>query len=91
MTWFRKILFAAVLMAFAPAQLFACAACGSSNAQIHSPLTDGMNMGILTLMGVLLTMLSVFLVGIIHLIRKSEALNAAAENAIASAAKSPQV
>ena len=79
------------LAAFSPVKMFACAACGSGNSQIQSPLVDGMNLGILTLLGVLATVLSLCFFGLIHLIRKSEALNAAAENAAAAAAaKSPQ-
>jgi hypothetical protein len=68
------------LAALAPAKTFACAACGSANPDAeHSPMADGMNLGILTLLGVLLTVLSVSLFGLVHLIRKSEAINAAAE------------
>jgi threonine/homoserine/homoserine lactone efflux protein len=73
-----KIFFA--FAAFAPVKIFACAACGSANPNAeHSSMADGMNLGILTLLGVLLTVLSVCLFGLVHLIRKSEALNAAAE------------
>jgi hypothetical protein len=73
-----KISFA--LAALAPANIFACAACGSANPNAeHSSMADGLNLGILTLLGVLLTVLSVCLFGLVHLIRKSEALNAAAE------------
>jgi hypothetical protein len=59
--------------------MFACAACGSSNSQINSPLVDGMNLGILTLLVVLGTVLAAALTLLIYFIRKSEALNAAAE------------
>ncbi|MFZ0829137.1 MAG: hypothetical protein WAO02_17125 [Verrucomicrobiia bacterium] len=69
----RKILLAALLAAGAPSPLFACAACGSSNSQIQSPLVDGMNLGILTLLGVLLTVLTCALVFFVHIIRKDEA------------------
>jgi threonine/homoserine/homoserine lactone efflux protein len=76
---FRTFLFL-TLAAFAPANVFACAACGSANPNAeHSSMADGMNLGILTLLGVLLTVLSVCLFGLVHLIRKSEAFNAAAE------------
>jgi hypothetical protein len=76
---FRTILFLA-LAALAPAKTFACAACGSANPNAeHSSMADGMNLGILTLLCVLLTVLSVCLFGLVHLIRKSEAMNAAAE------------
>jgi len=75
---FRKILFF-MLVAFSPAKMFACAACGSSNSQINSPLVDGMNLGILTLLVVLGTVLAAALTLLIYFIRKSEALNADAE------------
>ena len=46
---------AAALAAFAPSPLFACAACyGKSD----SPLASGMNWGIFTLMGVIVTVLA---------------------------------
>jgi hypothetical protein len=76
---FRTLLYLA-LAALAPAKTIACAACGSANPNAeHSSMADGMNLGILTLLGVVLTVLSVCLIGLVHLIRKSEALNAAAE------------
>ena len=65
---------------FLPAKIFACAACGSANGQIDSPLADGMNLGILTLMVFIVTVLAGFLAFFIHIIRKSEALAAAAEH-----------
>ena len=79
MKLFRAILFFAPA-AFAPANAAACAACGSGNSQIiASPMVDGMNLGILTLGAVLLTVLTTALACLIYFIRKSEALNAAAE------------
>ena len=68
-----KLLLAAWFAAGAPSPLFACAACGSSNNQIQSPLADGMNLGILTLLGVLLTVLTCALVLFVHILRKDEA------------------
>jgi len=73
---FRKILFFA-FAAFTPAKMFACAACGSSNGQINSPLVDGMNLGILTLLCALGTVLASALTLLIYFIRKSEAVEAA--------------
>ena len=70
-----KILFA--LAVFAPAKVLACAACYGGN--IDSPMTDGMNWGILTLLCVLGAVLATALTLLIYFIRKSEALNAAAE------------
>ena len=68
------------LAAFAPAPLFACAACGSANPDAeHSTLADGMNLAILTLGAIMLPVLGGFLAFLIHTIRKSEALTAAAE------------
>jgi hypothetical protein len=76
---FRKILIF-TLAAFLPAKVFACAACGSGSTQmIDSPMVDGMNLGILTLLVVLGTVLAAALTLLIYFIRKSEALNAAAE------------
>lgn len=63
-------------LAFAPVSLFACAACGSANPNApRSPLADGMNVGILTLLGVLVPVLGCFAFGIIHMINKDEAAN----------------
>jgi len=74
---FCKILFFASA-AFAPAKVFACAACGSGSTQmIDSPMIDGMNLGILTLFGVLGIVLSTALTLLIYFIRKSEAVEAA--------------
>ena len=81
MKLFRKILWLVALAALSPSQLFACAACGSENAQINSTLASGMNLGILTLFVVVAAVLGTFLVFLIHIIRKSEAMNAAAEKA----------
>jgi len=72
---FRKTIFA--LATFAPAKIFACAACFGGN--IDSPMADGMNWAILTLGAVLTTVLGAFLTFLIYAIRKSEALTAAAE------------
>ena len=62
---FRTILFL-VLVALAPAKTFACAACyGKSD----SPLASGMNAGIFTLLGVVLTVLACFALFFVHVIR----------------------
>ena len=73
----RKLLLAALFVALVPAKLFACAACYGGN--IDSPMTEGMNWGILTLLGVIVPVLGAFLTFLIYAIRKSEALTAAAE------------
>jgi hypothetical protein len=68
----KKISFGA--LALAPSSLFACAACGSANDEMAaSPLTNGMNVGILTLLGVLVPVLGCFAFGIIHMINKDGA------------------
>jgi hypothetical protein len=72
-----KIILILALISAAPAKLLACAACYGGN--IDAPMTNGMNWGIFTLMAVIGTVLAVFLTFLIHIIRKSEALNAAAE------------
>lgn len=65
-----RILLAALLAAGAPSPLFACAACYGGN--IDSPMAEGMNWGILTC-GVVLTVLTCFLVLFVHILRKDEA------------------
>jgi len=72
----RKIILP-LLVAFAPAKVFACAACYGGS--IDSPMTDGMNWGILTLLAVLGVVLATALTLLIYFIRKSEALNAIAQ------------
>ena len=65
---FRTILFAAA--ALAPSPLFACAACyGKSD----SPLASGMNWGIFTLMGVILTVLTCITLFFVHVVRGEKA------------------
>jgi heme/copper-type cytochrome/quinol oxidase subunit 2 len=75
-----KLFFAAAaLPAFAPSPLFACAACyGKSD----SALASGMNWGIFTLMGVIVTVLASIAGFFVYIIRKEAALaaKAAAEN-----------
>jgi hypothetical protein len=84
---FRAILFFAIA-ALAPSKVFACAACGSANSQIiDSPMVDGMNLGILTLGAVLLTVLGAALTLLIYFIRKSEALEVAAQKNSLAATK----
>ena len=78
---FLKIIFvaAAAIAAFAPSPLLACAACyGKSD----SPLAQGMNWGIFTLMGVIGTVLVSIAAFFVFIIRREAALaaKAAAEN-----------
>jgi heme/copper-type cytochrome/quinol oxidase subunit 2 len=68
----RKLLLALLLAGAAPSPLFACAACYGKT---DSPLATGMNYGILTLLGVVLSVLSVFVVCFVHIVRKSEAMH----------------
>jgi hypothetical protein len=65
--------------ALMPADTLACATCYGGN--IQTPMTDGMNWGIFTLMGVIGTVLATFLTFFIYLFRKSAALAAAAGKA----------
>ena len=65
-----------------PAKMFACATCFGGN--IDSAMVDGMNWGIFTLLAVIGTVLLTFLTFLIHIIRKSEALTAAAEKSVES-------
>jgi len=84
MRLFRKMIFAALaLAAFAPSQLVACPACGSGNPNMPaSPLTNGMNLGILTLFVVIAGVLGSIAAFFVFIIRKEAALaaKAAAEN-----------
>lgn len=57
--------------AFAPAPLFACAVCGGAHSD--SPLAVGMNWGIFTLMGVIVTVLTGIALFFVHIVRKEEA------------------
>lgn len=68
----KKLLAVAALAGGAPTSLFACAACYG---QSDSPLAQGMNYGIFTLLGVVLAVLSVFVVGFVHIVRKSERMH----------------
>jgi hypothetical protein len=75
----KAIFLVPALAAFAPSQLFACAACyGRSD----SSLAHGMNWGIFTLMGVIVSVLTCIAVFFVHIIRKEAALvaKAAAES-----------
>ncbi|HZL79271.1 MAG TPA: hypothetical protein VFC17_10505, partial [Candidatus Limnocylindrales bacterium] len=66
----KKFLAVSLLaLAFSPAPLWACAAC---TGRTDSPLAVGMNWGIFTLLGVVLTVLSGVLVFFVHVIRKEE-------------------
>lgn len=74
-----KILLLMIAALLAPAPAFACATCYGGNVQ--TPMTEGMNWGIFTLMGVIVTVLGTFLTFFIYILRKSAALAAAAEKA----------
>jgi len=58
----------AVAMMFAPSPSLACAAC---TGRTDSALAVGMNWGILTLLGFVLTVLSCFVVFFVHVARRS--------------------
>jgi heme/copper-type cytochrome/quinol oxidase subunit 2 len=64
-----KTFLVAGAVALAPSSLLACAACyGRSD----SALAEGMNWGIFTLLGVVLTVLTCILVFFVHIVRKEE-------------------
>jgi hypothetical protein len=72
-----KLKFLAPLLAAGlPMKSLACAACYG---QVDTPMTEGMNWGIFTLLGVVVPVLGGFLAFFIYLIRRSEALAKAAE------------
>lgn len=56
--------------AFAPAPLLACATC---HGQSDSPLAYGLNAGIFTLMGFIVTVLAGVALFFVHVVRKEEA------------------
>ena len=63
---YGRLAICVTLFAFVPSPLFACAACyGKSD----SPLASGMNAGIFTLLGVVLTVLTCFAVFFVHVVR----------------------
>ena len=67
--WKTVLTAAAAAASLAPSPLLACAACyGKSD----SALAQGMNWGIFTLLGVILTVLTCILVFFVHIIRKEE-------------------
>ena len=66
----KAIFVAAGLAAFAPSQMFACAACYG---QSDSPLASGMNWGIFTLLGVVITVLLSIAGFFFYLIRRETA------------------
>jgi len=73
MKLFRGLLRAAVAagaagVANAPAPLLACAACTGKS---DGALAQGMNWGIVTLLGFILTVLSCFIVFFVHVARRS--------------------
>jgi len=68
----RKLFIAAALAGLTPLPVFACAACyGKSD----SALASGMNWGILTLLGVVLTVLTTIALFFVHIVRKEEAMS----------------
>ena len=67
----------AALVWSTPARVSACAACYGG--KIDDAMANGMNWAILTLGIVVLTVLGAFLTFLIYVIRKSEALEAAAQ------------
>jgi heme/copper-type cytochrome/quinol oxidase subunit 2 len=77
-----------ILAAFAPSKLLACATCGG--AHVDSPMAQGMNWGIFTLMAVIGTVLGGFLTFLIYAIRKSEALEAEAQKKAQAHSHSPE-
>jgi hypothetical protein len=73
MTSFRKLLkflpvLVAVAVAFAPSSVLACAAC---TGRTDSSLAVGMNWGIVTLLGVVASVLSCFAVFFVHVVRRT--------------------
>jgi hypothetical protein len=79
----RKIVFIIALMAAsAPMRIMACPACGSTNPNFKSSLADGMNAGMLTLLGVLVTVLACFAMFFVHVMRSDKTSVNDSENPI---------
>lgn len=79
----KTIFFTLALTALTSSQLLACPACGSANSNMPaSPLTNGMNLGILTLFVVIAGVLGSIATFFVFIIRKEAALavKAATEN-----------
>ena len=73
----KTIFFTLAFTALASSQLFACPACGSGNPNMPaSPLTNGMNLGILTLFVVIASVLGSIATFFVFIIRKEAALAA---------------
>jgi heme/copper-type cytochrome/quinol oxidase subunit 2 len=68
-TFKKSLAFFLLALTFSPTPLWACAACTGLS---DSPLAVAMNWGIVTLLGVVLTVLSGVLVFFVHVIRKEE-------------------
>jgi hypothetical protein len=84
----KTILVAAVLTASTASESFACPACGSANGNMpSSPLTNGMNLGILTLMAVIVTVLATIAGFFVYIIRRESALAKIAETQTLSEVK----
>ena len=64
---------ASFLVVFSPARLFACAACYG---QSDSPLAEGMNMGVLFLLGVVTLVIGGFVALFVMLARRAAAVTA---------------
>jgi succinate-acetate transporter protein len=69
----RKFLMVAALAGLMPLPLFACAACGGAHSE--SPLAQGMNWGIFTLMAFIGTVLAGIALFFVHIVRKDGAAN----------------
>jgi len=84
---FRHLLFLALAALFcaAPARVFACATCYGGH--IDDAMADGMNWAILTLGVFIVTVLGTFLTFLIYIMRKSAALEAAAQKNLPEPAK----
>ena len=71
----KTIFVAAALAVLTGSQLFACPACGSANGDMPpSPLTDGMNLGILTLFVVIASVLASIATFFVFIIRREAAM-----------------
>lgn len=84
----KAVCVAVAVPVFSASQLFACPSCGSANGNMpSSPLTDGMNLGILTLFVVIAMVLAAIAGFFVFIIRREAAFSAKATSENLSEAK----
>jgi uncharacterized membrane protein len=75
--WQTLLMAAVIAAALAPSSLLACATC---HGRSDSLLAKGMNAGIFTLMGVIVTVLTAIALFFVHIVRKEESKDSASNS-----------